>query len=204
MSIDRGLACAIDGVQRGAPQRRTRTITRPPRGGRRPSRRRPRVCASWLLNPPGRPRGSPPAGQASTDFFSDPFELLARGRALHKLERDATPVPPNDGLPRVDRDQVDVEVEHGLAGGGAVQAQDGHRVGGHRQPERPNELRQAPVHGGELGVFHLPDLGAVRLGDHQEMAAPHRVDVQKGERPGVLVHPRGRRPPGNDRAEPAA
>ena len=85
------------------------------------------------------------------------------------------------------RDDVDVEVEHGLAGGRAVELRDQHAVGAHRLLDLGLELLH---HGHQLGERlrrHVEQVARLLLGDHQRVAFRARHDVEKGERVLVLV-----------------
>jgi hypothetical protein len=139
----------------------------------------------------------------ATDAASDAVEGCPRCRLLDELEGDPAALAPQGRPITMDRDQVEVEVEHCLAAGPPVQAQDVHRIGPCRSRKRPHERGQRPVHRGEFSVRHIPDLRAVRLRDHENMAATHGAGVHEREHTPVLQDRRARCLTRHDPAEDA-
>ena len=89
----------------------------------------------------------------ATDAAGDAVEGCPRCGLLDELKGDAAAHAPQGRPIPMDRDQVEVEVEHRLAAGPPVEAQDVHRIGPRRSRERPHERGQRPVHRGEFSVL---------------------------------------------------
>lgn len=137
------------------------------------------------------------------DAAGNAVEICSRCGLLDELQGDAAALAAQGRAIPADRDQVEVEVEHRLAAGPTVQAQDVHRIGPHRSCERSNERGQPPVHRGEFSVRHIPDLRTVRLRDHEDMAAAHGAGVHEREHAPVLEDRRARCLARHDPAENA-
>ena len=85
------------------------------------------------------------------------------------------------------RDDMDVEVEHGLAGGGAVELLDQHAFGAHRLLDLRRELLHHRHQSGERVRLDVEQIARLLLGDDQCVAFRARHDVEEGERVLVLV-----------------
>ena len=101
------------------------------------------------------------------------------------------------------RDQVQVVVEDGLAGGGAVQLEDADAV---RRKDLAHRLRQAPRQRsdrGEIRVLAVEQVDRVALRDHQHVSVRGREEIHEDERARVLAHHVRRRLLAHDLAEDA-
>lgn len=84
-------------------------------------------------------------------------------------------------------DDVKVDVQDGLVGGGSVVLKDvvGGRAGG--VDDGPAEAREGAAQGGGGVVGELIERRPGFLGDHERVAGAERTDIQEGEDGGVFV-----------------
>ena len=85
------------------------------------------------------------------------------------------------------RDDVDVEVEHGLARCRAVELRDQHAVSAYCFLDRRAQLLHHGHQFGEPLWRHVEQVAGGFLGDHQRVAFGTRHDVEEGKRILVLV-----------------
>ena len=109
----------------------------------------------------------------------------------------------NDSLsPSLPRQNVQMDVEHGLEGGLAVVDDDVVAVGVQpRLPSRPGDALTDAHQVGDGVRRCVGQVDGVALGNHEGVAAGKRPDVEDGQVVVVLVDPDGRSLAGDDGAE---
>src|SRR5712691_2466083 len=129
--------------------------------------------------------------------FARPW-LSEHGADTVRDAHDLFPVPwdflPVEPLPvvRPSRDEVQVEVRHGLEGRPSIGLEQIEPVGIQRFPYGSRHLLRG--HDGSLEILclRLIEGGRVGLGHHQAVSAAQRIDVHEGERPLIIVDLGGR------------
>jgi hypothetical protein len=98
---------------------------------------------------------------------------------------------------------MDVEVEDGLEGDGAVRLDQVEAVGPKALPDRLGHAVNGSPHGDSVVLREVPDIFGVSLRDDQQMTVRGRFDVHERHSALVLVEELGRGLSGHDGAEHA-